>query len=116
MAIASVHHNPFKFEHNCEQYTVETELTIRKWLTQHNITEFTNPTICLINGQPLLREDWQNTSITQDALVTFIMLPQGGGGGGKILRTVLMVAVMVAAPYAGTALAGTLGVTSTVGG
>ena len=42
-------------------------------------------------------------------------MPQGGGGGGKILRTVLTIAVMVAAPYAGAALAGTLGVTSAIG-
>ena len=48
-------------------------------------------------------------------VVSFITLPQGGGGGGKILRTVLTIAVMVAAPYAGAALAGTLGVTSAIG-
>ncbi|NBX77500.1 MAG: phage tail protein, partial [Proteobacteria bacterium] len=48
--------------------------------------------------------------------VAFVALPQGGGGGGKNpLNTVLALAVLVAAPYAGAALAGSLGVTSAIG-
>ena len=39
--------------------------------------------------------------------------PQGGGGGGKSpLKTVLLIAVMIAAPYAGAYLAGAAGFTA----
>ena len=57
-------------------------------------------------------KDWALVVITKDTVVSFIALPQGGGGGGKILRTVLTIAVMVACPLCRAALAGTLGVTS----
>ena len=64
----------------------------------------------------MLRDQWHKITIGLSDIVTFITLPQGGGGGGgKILRSVLTIAVMVAAPYAGAALAGAIGVTSTIG-
>lgn len=39
----------------------------------------------------------------------------GGGGGGKVLRTVAMLALVIAAPYLGATIAGALGVTSSLG-
>ncbi|MCV6604916.1 MAG: hypothetical protein OIF34_06405, partial [Porticoccaceae bacterium] len=67
-----------------------------------------------MNGEAVLRADWECTLV--EDLVIFMALPQGGGGGGKNpLRTVLMIAVMVAAPYAGAALATSLGVSSAIG-
>ena len=115
-ASVAIVHNPFRPEINREMYPVYDVISIREWLNNQGITEFDVPTICLVNGSPVLRSDWQATLIEAKTVITFIALPQGGGGGGKNpLRTVLMLAVLIAAPYAGAALASTLGVTSTIG-
>lgn len=77
--------------------------TISQWLAANQSIQFNKPTICLKDGQPVLRECWASTQI--DGVVVFVTLPQGGGGGGggkNPLRTVLMIAVMVVATvYAG---------------
>lgn len=83
--------------------------TIRGWLEQRGIEEFSLPTICVVDGEPMLRVDWPTCQIMPGMVVVFVALPQGGGGGSKILSTVLMIAVMVAAPYAGAALAAGMG-------
>jgi sulfur carrier protein ThiS len=107
--------NPFQPERNKQLFEAPINTTIADWLNNQKI-EFVLPTICLKNGEPILRAQWAEYPLTEDDCVVFIPLPQGGGGGGnKILRSVLTIAVMVAAPYAGSALASSLGITSTVG-
>lgn len=115
MAQIAIHHNPFHLHQNVDLFEPRIGQTVRGWLNDHGIVEFSKPTLCLVDGEPVLRKDWAFVVIANDTVVSFIALPQGGGGGGKILRTVLTIAVMVAAPYAGAALAGTLGVTSAIG-
>ncbi len=109
--------NPFRPERDREVIVVAEPLSIREWLGEQGIDEFECPTICLRNGSPLLRGRWDETLIGEDDVVVFVPLPQdGGGGGGKNpLRTILMLAVMVAAPYLGGLIAGAIGVTSTIG-
>ena len=102
----TIHHNPFQLHKNVEIFEGDLSLpgqSIREWLNTQGIKEFTKPTVCLVNGEPVLRKDWEHTFITtetgQPVVVFFVSLPQGGGGdGGKILRTVLTIAVMIAAP------------------
>ena len=109
-------HNPFRPERDREVIAVAEPLTIRDWLDVRGIEEFDHPTICLRNAEPVLRGRWDETEIGENDLVVFVPLPQGGGGGGKNpLRTILMLAVMVAAPYLGGLIAGAIGVTSTIG-
>ena len=109
-------HNPFRPERDREVIAVAEPLTIREWLGERGIDEFDHPTICLRNASPVLRGRWGETEIGENDLVVFVPLPQGGGGGGKNpLRTILMLAVMVAAPYLGGLIAGAIGVTSTIG-
>ncbi|MEC8476299.1 MAG: phage tail protein, partial [Pseudomonadota bacterium] len=115
MAQIAIHHNPFHLHQNVDLFEPNIGQTVRGWLDERGIVEFSKPTLCLVDGEPVLRKDWALVVIAKDTVVSFIALPQGGGGGGKILRTVLTIAVMVAAPYAGAALAGTLGVTSAIG-
>lgn len=115
MAQIAIHHNPFHLHQNIDLFEPHIGQTVRSWLNDHGIVEFSKPTLCLVDGEPVLRNDWALVVIAKDTVVSFIALPQGGGGGGKILRTVLTIAVMVAAPYAGAALAGMLGVTSAIG-
>ena len=109
-------HNPFRLEAEREAIAVAEPLSIRAWLVVQGIEEFDHPTICLRNGSPVLRGRWDDTFIAENDMVVFVPLPQGGGGGGKNpLRTILMLAVMVAAPYLGGLIAGAIGVTSTIG-
>jgi sulfur carrier protein ThiS len=109
-------HNPFQPERNKDVFPVEERISIRGWLDQKGIEEFSRPTICLVNGQAVLRGAWAMTHITDQDVIAFVGLPQGGGGGGgKILRTVLSIAVAVALPGLGSAVAGAIGVTSAIG-
>ena len=123
-------HNPFSPDRDREVIAVAEPLSIREWLDARGIREagtgeaqtgrrqdwFDHPTICLRNGSPVLRGRWDETEIGENDLVVFVPLPQGGAGGGKNpLRTILMLAVMVAAPYLGGLIAGAIGVTSTIG-
>ncbi|MDD4926927.1 MAG: host specificity factor TipJ family phage tail protein [Methylotenera sp.] len=56
------------------------------------------PFICLVNGDPVLRADWDKRPKYGD-IVCFVTLPQGGGSGGSdVLRVVAMIAVIVFAP------------------
>ena len=108
--------NPFRPERDREAIAVAEPITIRDWLDEQGIEEFSHPTICLRNGEPVPRGHWDETFVADGDLVVFVPLPQGGGGGGKNpLRTILMLAVMVAAPYLGGLIAGAIGVTSTIG-
>ena len=107
--------NPFRPERDREVIAVAEPLTIRQWLDGRGVEDFECPTICLRNASPVLRSQWHETLIGDNDLVVFVPLPQGGGGGKNPLRTILMIAVMVAAPYLGGVIAGALGVTSTIG-
>ena len=107
--------NPFRPDRDREAIAVAEPLSIREWLDARGIDEFDHPTICLRNASPVLRGRWDDTFIAENDLVVFVPLPQGGGGGKNPLRTILMLAVMVAAPYLGGLIAGAIGVTSTIG-
>lgn len=63
------------------------------------------PFIILRNGAAVLRADWEEQIMDGD-IFAVVVLPQGGGGGKNPLRTILMLAVMVAAPWAGAAAFG----------
>jgi hypothetical protein len=97
--------NAFAPERGRAVFAVAEPITVRGFLTRRGIADFPQPTLCLFNGEPLLRADWRAREIRQGDLCAFVALPHGdggGGGGGKNpLRTVLMLAVMVAAISAG---------------
>ena len=109
--------NPFQPERGREVMPVARPVTIADWLDKREIGEFQRPTICLHNGQALLRADWDTTVIGDGDVVAFVALPHGGGGGGggkNPLKTVLSIALMVAAPGLGGVLAGSLGLTGSL--
>jgi sulfur carrier protein ThiS len=89
-------------------YPVEPGSTVADWMRSQSITEFPLPTVCLVNGQPLLRRDWAIRPLATHDVVVLVGLPGGGGGGGgsNPLRVVLSIAVMVLAPYAAAGLMG----------
>lgn len=63
------------------------------------------PFICLLNGKPLLRASWSRKVRDGDHL-TFVTLPQGGGGegGSNPIAAVLMIGLMLSAPWMGSYL------------
>lgn len=67
------------------------------------------PYIAFLDGKAILRKDWDHV-LEGDHILAFIeadAIPQGGGGGGtNPLRMVLMIAVMVYAPYLATEMLG----------
>eukprot|EP01036_Dinobryon_divergens_P017800 gene17800-24206_t len=105
--------NPFQIDSR-EVYPVKPGSTVRDWLDSQGVVEFELPTVCILNGTPLLRADWPAHGFAQSDVAVFIALPLGGGGGGKNpLRTVLMIAVMVVANVYGGPLAGAMGFSGT---
>lgn len=70
------------------------------------------PLAVQVNGRPLA--DWRRYRLRGGDFIE-VRAVVAGGGGGKILRTVAMVALVLAAPQLGPMLAGTIGVSATVG-
>lgn len=69
------------------------------------------PHIALVNGQAVLRKDWDR-HIHHGEVLAFVdveAIPQGGGGGSNPLRMILMIAVMVMAPEIAWGIEGMLG-------
>ena len=83
-----------------QTYRVADRLSVREWVTVNIGTEFSTPMICLYQGQPLLRAQWEITIIEAD--LVFVPLPLGGGGGGgkNPLAIIGMVVIMVVAVIA----------------
>lgn len=67
------------------------------------------PHIAYLNGRPLLRAGWRRR-LRHGDVVTFVVLPAGGSGGGaggsNPLRTILSLALVVAAPMLAGAIFG----------
>ncbi len=75
---------------------------------------FKAPTICVINGQPVLRKDWAETLILEDDEIIFLTRPwgPGSGRGGKLMQVLGLVAVIALAAFAvwaAPAIAGAIG-------
>ena len=95
-------HNPFEPFTSLESYRSAPGRTVAEILEQRGI-DFSLPTVCTLNGRPLLRGAWHLTVPRPDDVVAFLPVLQGGGGGGggsNPLRTVLMIAVMASWPWA----------------
>ncbi len=69
--------------------------------------DWTTPHIAVLNGQAILRKDWDRTLHHGEALafVDVNAIPQGGDGGSNPLSMILSLALMVFAPWAGGLLA-----------
>jgi predicted phage tail protein len=76
-------------------------------------TDWAVPYVAFLDGQPVLRADWE--LVLEDgqslAFIDVNAIPQGGGGGGgsNPIQAVLMIAVMVYAPYMATTMYGAMG-------
>ena len=78
-------------------------------LVKEQKVDLTMPILCLINGVPVMRENW-NDLLNDNDIVNIVSLPLGGGGGGSNpVRIVLTVAVIVASVYTGGAVGAAYG-------
>ena len=96
---------------------VPAELPALAGETLARVVEDFGPPSCFafiveVNGAPVLRADWSREIAPGDTIVA-IPLPRGGGDGKSILGIVAMIALAAFAPWAGGALAGALGLSST---
>jgi hypothetical protein len=105
-------HNPFDPFESLERLEARPGATVAEILAERGIARFELPTVCTLNGRPLLRGAWHLTVPRPADTVAFLPVLQGGGGGGgskNPLRTVLMVAVLVASAAVAPALGTTIG-------
>src|SRR5581483_2957015 len=65
--------------------------------------KFKTPTICVMNGEPLMRKEWAGTIVLPGDRIEFISKPWGGGNGGsgKTTQIIGIVAVIALAAVAG---------------
>lgn len=89
--------NPFNLAKSEVFNCLATETTINRLVGIYQVTNGNTPFICLVNGNPVLRAEWNSLKIRSNDHIAFIHLLQGGGGGGSNpLRVVGMVALVVA--------------------
>lgn len=73
--------------------------------------EFMLPTVCSFNGSPLMRKDWETTTISARDKVMFLSKPFGGGGGGgnkwkSVIGLLGVIALAAIAPWVATSVLG----------
>ncbi len=89
--------NPFNLAKSEIFNCLASETTINRLVEIYQINNGNTPFICLVNGNPVLRAEWNSLKIRSNDHIAFIHLLQGGGGGGSNpLRVVGMVALVVA--------------------
>ncbi len=74
------------------------------------------PFLCIRNGKVYQEEEFENITAAPHDTILFLPQVQGGGNGEKnVLTTVMMMAVTIAAPLAGTAYGSIVGETLHIG-
>jgi len=78
------------------RHEIAQPTTIRQWLEDQYAPdwEFPAPTICLLNGRPLLRADWTH-AIKPGEVVTFVRVPLGGDPVTWLIVAVVAIAAVV---------------------
>lgn len=88
--------NPFEPFKDTKVHQVTPGITIRGWLeTEYpGFIEFNRPTLCLLNGKPLLRKDWVTVQLKDGDIVNFVTL------AGFIFYLVFMLLMIAYTIYA----------------
>ena len=86
-------HNPFKPLEDTHRHTADAGVTVRQWLQVRypGFREFNHPTICILNGNPLMREQWGDTTLEDGDILNFVAIP------GDPVTILIAVVVTVAA-------------------
>lgn len=74
-------------------------ITIREWLRFEypGFVEFERPTICLLNGNPLMRMNWSTHRLQRTDIVNFVTIPNAPGLLYWIIMAVVVIASVVIA-------------------
>lgn len=115
MGIVVRTHNPLAPWRDRELTQLDEPILVGDYLAKNDIV-FNQPTICLCNGDAVLRADWHTTMIGDIDIVTFVALPEGGRGGSNILQIVLSLATLAVAAFAGPLIAAAAGFSSAAAG
>jgi sulfur carrier protein ThiS len=74
-------HNPFCPSKDRQVEQLDTGFSIQDWINDH--TEVLSyPVICIVNGEPILRDRWSTLFSSDGDIIVFLRIPEGGGGGG----------------------------------
>jgi len=103
--------NPLAPWRDREVTRVSEEVTIADWLEENGV-QFHAPTVCIKNGEAIMRDDWRRHTIAHGDIVAFVEMPRGGGRGGSgVLQILMMVVVIVASVFTGGAVGMAYGTT-----
>jgi predicted phage tail protein len=86
--------------------------TLGSYLLRNGIVIGNNPVAVWHNGHRVPDDLWQRLIPRQGDLVVIRARAMGGGDSGKIIRSVALIALAIAAPYAGAAAASAAGLTA----
>lgn len=87
---------------------LERPMSVAEIISENDLY-FRLPTIAVMGDRPVLRRDWETRIVGEDETIAFVAVPGGGGGdgGGKqIVGLIAALALSVAAPMIGGAVAG----------
>jgi hypothetical protein len=88
--------------------TIASVLRETGWAERNaNGWRFKLPTVCVVNGQPVLQKNWNKTRIKKSDTVAFFSKPLGGRGGkgSSVLGLVAIIGLsLIAGPLAGALL------------
>lgn len=99
--------NPFEPLSGLKKHTSDCGLSVTDWLRENKSpdwNEFDMPTICLLDGDPVMRADFCNTYPEQGQILSFVTIPEG------------IVSIVIAAVVAAAAVALVLSITPSVEG
>lgn len=100
--------DPFHPMRHRELRTIAPEVIDQGATVADMVPAMDAPHVVAVNGQWLLRKDWQRPVRAGDVLAVAV-LPQGGGGGSNPLRVVLMIGLaMVAGPLSQALVMGSM--------
>jgi hypothetical protein len=91
--------NPFEPFNDTARHTAHAGVSVRDWLQQQypGFVEFDRPTICIINGDPVLRADW-GRQLNDGDIVNLVAVP------GDPVTTTILIAVVVGVAVAAIAI------------
>ena len=88
--------NPFEPLKDTRRHVIDGGQTVREFLVsiRPGFVEFDRPTICLANGNPLLRKDWGEYKIKQNDVINFVAMP-----GANVLVYAFYALIVVSVAY-----------------
>lgn len=88
---------------------LERPMTVAEVISQHEL-EFRLPTIAVMDGQPVMRGEWDTRVIGSDEAILFASIPGGGGNSSpkQVVGLIAGLALSIAAPMIGGAVAGAM--------